>query len=203
LQLWCYDEVDSCDDFNRPLNVDFDFDNYTLIFIPILGGYRVLSLLHFANNDAYTTNEGTSISVIASGNDAYINDDIDPNSTFAISSASNGSLVNDGNGQVTCTPGPIYFGSDSFGYSICVIDGYCDTTNTLITVTPINDPPFAEDDVASTFENTTVTILAFINDMDIDGIIVPQPVLMSLALKMVSCLLMEEASEWMVFEPAF
>ena len=47
--------------------------------------------------------------------------------------------------------------------------GATDTATVAIDVTPVNDAPVAVDDVASTSENTPVTIAVLGNDTDVDG----------------------------------
>jgi hypothetical protein len=44
-ELWCYDEVDSCDGFDGPMNTAFDLDQSNIIFTPEGDGFRVSSLV--------------------------------------------------------------------------------------------------------------------------------------------------------------
>jgi len=81
----------------------------------------------------------------------------------------NGSLVNNGDGSFGYTPSQDYNGPDSFVYEICDTLGACDTAAVNITVDPVADPPVANDDVASTPEDTLVTIDVAANDSDPDG----------------------------------
>jgi hypothetical protein len=80
-----------------------------------------------------------------------------------------GTLVNNGDGTFDYTPNPDFNGSDSFVYEICDTLGACDTAAVSITVTPAPDPPVANDDSASTPEDTAVTINVAANDTDVDG----------------------------------
>ena len=48
-------------------------------------------------------------------------------------------------------------------------DGNCDTATVTVTVNDVNDPPVANDDSATTDEDTPVTIDILDNDTDIDG----------------------------------
>ena len=61
-------------------------------------------------------------------------------------------------GTVTYSPYLNYNGSDSFTYSIS--DGYGgqDTATVTISVNPINDDPIADNDIALTDEDSSVTI---------------------------------------------
>jgi archaellum component FlaF (FlaF/FlaG flagellin family) len=67
------------------------------------------------------------------------------------------------------TPIANYHGADSFGF--VANDGYVDSALALvsISVTSINDQPVAENDTASTLENTPVTIAVLENDSDVDN----------------------------------
>ena len=75
-------------------------------------------------------------------------------------------------GSVRYTPAGNYSGSDSFGYEICD-DGttngspavLCDSATVSVTVTPVNDPPAAVDDAASTSIGVPVTIDVLANDL--------------------------------------
>ncbi len=74
---------------------------------------------------------------------------------------------------VTYTPSPDYNGTDNLCVIVC--DGgtpnLCDTSNITITVTPVNDPPVANNDQSSTNEDTPVTFNITNNDTDLDGTI--------------------------------
>jgi len=60
-------------------------------------------------------------------------------------------------------------GTATAGYTIS--DGHGGTASALVTinVTPINDPPVAVNDIATTAGNTSVTIAVLANDSDVDG----------------------------------
>ena len=75
------------------------------------------------------------------------------------------------------TPYGDYCGSDSFTYTIDDGNGGSDTATVYVTVSCGNDPPVANDDSASTNENTPVTIDVLVNDYDPDGTINPTTVL--------------------------
>jgi hypothetical protein len=91
---------------------------------------------------------------------------------------SDGSLVNNGDGSFDYTPDADFTGSDSFVYEICDSGSpsFCDTATVSITVNSTNDPPVANDDSASTSEDTTVTIDVVANDTDPDGNLDPTTV---------------------------
>ncbi|MCP5017464.1 MAG: tandem-95 repeat protein, partial [Ketobacter sp.] len=60
-------------------------------------------------------------------------------------------------------------GSDGSVYEICDTLGACDTASVSITVDQMADPPVANNDSASTSEDTPVTISVASNDTDPDG----------------------------------
>ena len=78
--------------------------------------------------------------------------------------------------MVTYTPDPNFNGTDTFTYQVCDDDGNCDTATVTVTVNDVNDPPVANDDSATTDEDTPVTIDILDNDTDIDGTIDPTSV---------------------------
>ena len=117
-----------------------------------------------AEDDDATTPEETAVVIDVLANDSDSDGTIDPTSV-AISTppASGGVLVQSG-GSVLYTPDPDFNGSDDFQYQICDNDGMCDTAFVSVTVTPVNDPPVAADDVATTAEEVAVTIPVLTND---------------------------------------
>ncbi|MBS0126729.1 Ig-like domain-containing protein [Thetidibacter halocola] len=82
----------------------------------------------------------------------------------------NGTAVYDATaGTVTYTPGPDYFGFDSFG--VLIGDGAGGFAQSLVAVTvdPVEDDPVANDDLASMQAGGTATINVLGNDVDVDG----------------------------------
>ncbi|WP_237458240.1 tandem-95 repeat protein, partial [Vibrio parahaemolyticus] len=69
---------------------------------------------------------------------------------------------------MTYTPNDNYHGADSFTY-IVTSGGVSESTTVNVDVTPVNDAPVAKDDIATTQEDTAVTIDVLPNDTDIDG----------------------------------
>jgi hypothetical protein len=130
-----------------------------------------------ANNDSASTPEDTAVTIDVAANDSDPDGNLDPmtaNSTCANGStgcngAANGSLSDNGDGTITYTPAPDFNGPDSFVYEICDILSACATATVSITVDPVNDPPVANNDSASTPEDTPVTIDVAANDTDPDG----------------------------------
>ena len=122
-----------------------------------------------ANNDHATTPEDTSVTIPSADNDSDQDGNLDPLSVIVLVDPSNGSVRNNRDGTFSYTPNNNYNGTDSFDYQICDTDGLCDTATVAITVTPVNDPPVANDDYATSPEDTPVIIPAATNDSDVDG----------------------------------
>ncbi|TOO39364.1 hypothetical protein CGH36_23725, partial [Vibrio parahaemolyticus] len=80
----------------------------------------------------------------------------------------NGTVIVNTDGTVTYTPNDNYHGTDSFTY-IVTSGGVSESTTVSVDVTPVNDAPVAKDDIATTQEDTVVTIDVLPNDTDVDG----------------------------------
>lgn len=117
-----------------------------------------------ANNLSLTTNEDQSISGTISASDP----DGDALTASITSAPANGSASIDGM-IVTYTPALDFNGSESFEVTVSDSKGGTDTALVSITVTPVDDPPAAVNDSASTIKNDSVTIDVLANDTDIDG----------------------------------
>ena len=141
-----------------------------LATIPVKPAFAQPNRPPVATDDAYSTDEDTLLSVAATG---VLGNDTDPDgdSLTAVlhSGPSDGSLTLNSDGSFTYTPDPSFFGDDSFNYK--VNDGLLDsnTARVTITVNSVNDPPTANDDTASTTEDTPVDIDVLANDSDVDG----------------------------------
>ncbi|MBE3769285.1 tandem-95 repeat protein [Vibrio parahaemolyticus] len=86
----------------------------------------------------------------------------------AENSPKNGTVIVNSDGTVTYTPDDNYVGEDTFTY-IVTSGGVSESTTVNVDVTPVNDAPVAKDDIATTQEDTAVTIDALPNDTDADG----------------------------------
>lgn len=120
-----------------------------------------------AEDDFYSVNED-SILTVTSGvllNDTSIDSDI-----FAIiqTSVGFGTLTLNLDGSFTYQPNQNFDSIDSFTY--VATNGTHNSNNATVTlfVNPVNDSPTAQNDTASTPEDTPITILALNNDSDID-----------------------------------
>jgi VCBS repeat-containing protein len=130
-----------------------------------------------ANDDSASTNEDTPVLVDVTENDTDVDGTIDPSSVSITEQPSNGTVsVDPETGDVTYTPDENFNGTDTFNYQVCDDDGACDTATVTVTVNDVNDPPVANDDGASTDEDTWVLIDVTENDTDVDGTIDPTSV---------------------------
>ncbi|WP_444495318.1 tandem-95 repeat protein [Vibrio parahaemolyticus] len=117
--------------------------------------------------DKATVVEDTSTIIKVLGNDTFEGTDkvvsLDTNNGPA-----NGTVSVNPDGSVTYTPNDNYHGADSFTY-IVTSGGVSESTTVSVDVTPVNDAPVAKDDIATTQEDTAVTIDVLPNDSDVDG----------------------------------
>jgi large repetitive protein len=119
-----------------------------------------------AVNDIASTPEDFPVNINVLANDS--DPDGDP-LTVTLASAGNGTVVILSNGTIDYTPGPNFNGTDTITYTISDGNGGTSTATVTITVGPVNDPPVAVNDAATTNEDTPVTIPVLANDSDIDG----------------------------------
>ena len=120
-----------------------------------------------AGDDNATTLEDTAATISVLANDGDI--DGDSLSVTTTSTPTNGSVIINGDNTITYTPDAQFFGSDSFTYDISDGDGGTDTATVSVTIQPVNDLPDANDDNATTDEDTAITITVLSNDSDVDG----------------------------------
>ncbi|MBE4427117.1 tandem-95 repeat protein, partial [Vibrio parahaemolyticus] len=117
--------------------------------------------------DKATVVEDTSTVIKVLGNDTFEGDgkvvSLDTNNGPA-----NGTVSVNPDGSVTYTPNDNYHGEDTFTYIVTSGD-VSESTTVEVNVTPVNDAPVAKDDIATTQEDTAVTIDVLPNDTDVDG----------------------------------
>jgi hypothetical protein len=101
---------------------------------------------------ALVTDEDTELSITLTGTDP----DGDPLRFTIVSDPAHGRIsgLDPETGELVYTPNPEYNGDDTFSYKVCDPEGLCDTALVEITVTPVNDPPVAHDQVQTTDEDT-------------------------------------------------
>lgn len=121
-----------------------------------------------AVDDSAATDKNTPVNIDVLANDSDPNGD--PLTVQNVSDPPNGTVVNNGT-SVTYDPDPNFVGTDSFTYQACDPGGLCDTATVTVTVreTQVNHAPVANDDAATTMEDTPVTIEVMANDSDPDG----------------------------------
>ncbi|EGQ8275104.1 tandem-95 repeat protein [Vibrio parahaemolyticus] len=117
--------------------------------------------------DKATVVEDTPTIIKVLGNDTFEGDN-KVVSLDAENGPKNGTVIVNNDGTVTYTPDDNYVGKDTFTY-IVTSGGVSESTTVEVNVTPVNDAPVAKDDIATTQEDTAVTIDVLPNDADVDG----------------------------------
>ncbi|MFC1479514.1 Ig-like domain-containing protein [Planctomycetota bacterium] len=120
-----------------------------------------------AVDDNASANEDTSVIVNVLANDT--DGDGDQLTVISNQTPANGTAVVNGDNTITYTPNVNYNGTDSFTYTISDGNGGTDTATVTVTVNPVNDAPVANNDSATTAEDTPVTVNVLLNDTDVDG----------------------------------
>ncbi len=138
-----------------------------------VGAYEKENLAPVAVTDTYTTSEDIALVIIAPG---VLANDSDPENSQLTASlqqqSGTGEVALEMDGSFTYTPDPDWNGEDFFIYAAS--DSQLTSTAMVqISVSPVNDPPEAEDDVDFTDINTDVTTAVLLNDTDIDGNLLP------------------------------
>ena len=119
-----------------------------------------------AHDDAFTVPEGSGnnlLNVLANDTDA----DGDALSVIAVGTPISGTATTNG-GAVFFTPTLYFSGTAVFTYTASDPGGLTDTALVTVTVTGVNDPPVAQDDVDTTNEDTPKAIDVLSNDSDPD-----------------------------------
>jgi large repetitive protein len=126
-----------------------------------------------ANNDSYTTAEDAVLTVGAPGvlgNDTDV--DGDTLSAVLVTGPPRGVLTLNANGSFTYRPNTNFFGIDTFTYRAHDTKTNSDIATVTITVTPVNDPPVANNDSFSVTSDTVLTVSApgvLGNDTDVEN----------------------------------
>jgi len=157
-------------------NLDFNgFDSFTYTISDGNGGTATATVTVTvsavndrprAENDAESTDEESPVSIEVLLND--FDPDGDDLTIEAVSQPDHGAVENYGT-TITYTPNPDFTGTDTLTYSVSDGNGGTATATVTIEVNPINDPPIAQDDSATTEEDTLVSIRVISNDSDPDG----------------------------------
>lgn len=125
-----------------------------------------------AINDTGTVDEGGNVNIAVAGNDTDSDGTLDLTSISFTQLPLHGSVVLQSNGQVKYTHDGSETTTDTFKYTIK--DNNAATSNeatVTITITPVNDPPVAQNDTATVTEGGFVTINVAGNDTDNDDTI--------------------------------
>lgn len=96
-----------------------------------------------------------------------------------MTSPSHGAAVSNGDGTITYTPKPNYYGSDVLSYEITDGAGGRASARVAVVINAVQDAPVARDDFAETIWPAPITIDVLVNDEFFDGLasveIVTQP----------------------------
>ena len=123
-----------------------------------------------ANDDNATVNEdsaGNVIDVLTNDTDA----DGDTLTITAVTQGANGTVTNNST-DVSYTPNALFFGTDSFTYTISDGHGGTATATVHVTVNHVNHPPVANNDSYAVNQDTVLSVSApgvLGNDTDVDG----------------------------------
>lgn len=123
-----------------------------------------------AANDAYQTYEDVVLNIAAPG--VLTNDtdaDGDALTASLVSGPTRGTLALNADGSFTYTPPLNYSGTATFTYEMSDGNGGTALAVVTITIAPVNDPPIARDDTATTQEERSVGLNVLTNDSDPEG----------------------------------
>jgi hypothetical protein len=122
-----------------------------------------------AVDDSATTAEDIAVNVNVLANDSDADGDTLTVSGYQTASAQGGTVSCTSAGVCTYTPPANFNGADTFTYTASDGKGGSDSATVAITVNPVNDPPVAVDDTATTDEDSSVEVGVLANDSDPDG----------------------------------
>ncbi|HEX8699421.1 MAG TPA: Ig-like domain-containing protein, partial [Myxococcaceae bacterium] len=110
-----------------------------------------------ANDDTFTVAEDSGATAL----DVLANDTAEAGETLSVVSVTqpaNGTVTLNGN-VVSFTPAPNFNGATTFTYTVSDGNGGFDPATVTVNVTPVNDPPTANDDSFTVAENSGATVL--------------------------------------------
>ncbi|MFT7036018.1 MAG: CshA-type fibril repeat protein, partial [Cyclobacteriaceae bacterium] len=111
---------------------------------------------------------------------------VDPNEPFntggnlnPVTISGEGVYEVDVDGNVTFTPEPNYNGVSRINYTVEDNEGHLSNLATItVTVTPVNDPPVADNETVETGEDTPITFDIIDGDVDSDGTMSPSTIIL-------------------------
>jgi VCBS repeat-containing protein len=124
-----------------------------------------------AKDDSASVNEDSSVVVYALENDIDVDLDNEGDSLTIVSTSnvSSGSAAIATNGKsITYTPAANFNGTATFKYTMQDKNSVQSTALVTVSIAPVNDPPIAVADSATTSEDTSKLINVLSNDTDID-----------------------------------
>ena len=121
-----------------------------------------------AVDDAVATSEDTPVSGNVLANDSDVDGTAELTATL-VANAAHGNVALNANGSFTYTPTANFSGSDSFTYKASYGSAQSNVATVTIAVAAVNHAPVAGNDIATTNEDTAVTIAVLTNDTDVDG----------------------------------
>jgi len=161
------------DSFNYEISDNHNATDSGLVIINVSGPENNAPI---ANDNNYTILQGNNI-VLSTA--ALLANDSDPDGdnlslvTIDTSSQAGFNIVSLGNDLYRYTPAPIFFGVDTFNYSISDGKGGNDTAQvTILVLEKENSPPVANNDVLDTTQDLSINFTAnflLANDTDPDG----------------------------------
>jgi len=142
-----------------------------VVLVGVVGlvGYLVIAAPPVADDDAYSVDEDTVLTVAAPGVlDGDTDPDGDPLTAVLDSDPANGTLTLNPDGSFTYTPSTHFNGTDTFTYR--ANDGTSDSNVATVTITvnPLNDAPVADDAFFVTQPEVPVSITLEATDPDVD-----------------------------------
>ncbi|MEW5852151.1 MAG: tandem-95 repeat protein [Myxococcota bacterium] len=115
-----------------------------------------------AINDTATTNEDTAVTTSVLANDTGLGDG--SITVTIVTAPTRGSVVVNAGNTITYTPTADLNGADSYVYRVTDVNGDSDTATVSVTVNAVDDLPVANNDAATTNEDTAVTTSVLGND---------------------------------------
>ncbi len=122
-----------------------------------------------AVNDRAQTNEDTPVTTNVLANDRDPAGGVGRLQDIETAPENGLARVDRAQGTITYTPNQDFNGTDSLVYRAIDSSGTTSTATLDITVKPVNDPPVALNDAATTAEDTPFKVDVLANDTDVDG----------------------------------